>query len=96
MNGSLGHLGGAANFRSWIRFAFFFFIVWGAPTGFTFPFMVDGVAFQNAFSFLEVNFFRDSATCRRCVDQGRGLKSDVVKCDVFKRVLKRTACSAEV
>ena len=68
----------------------------GPPTRITFSLMVDGVAFQNAFSFLEVNFFRDSATCRRYVDQGRGLKSDVVKCDVFKRVLKRTACSAEV
>ena len=68
--------------------------------------MVDGVAFQNAFSFLEVNFFRDSATCRRCVDQGalksdplncETLKSDVVKCDVFsvrREVLKCEKCEA--
>ena len=52
-----GCLGGAHFFRSWIRFAFFFFIVWGAPTRFTFPFMVDGVFFWNAFFFLEVILF---------------------------------------
>ena len=42
----------------------------GPPRGLLFSFMVDGVFFWNAFSFLEVIFSGIPHARRRCVDQG--------------------------
>ena len=54
-----GCLGGAHFFRSWVRFAFYFFFVWGPPHGEKISLMVEGVSSFSAFSFLEVIFSRD-------------------------------------